>query len=189
MKTNFIFVTILFFAAIISGFSQQQPDKFFDLNLNQKAAVNTVAGFTLLHSSFGPKEQYFALLRISGLKPGVKYEATFTFEGGTGINYGMSWAGGNPLAGSWYNFIGLGTGTGSGKIMPGYETKQLFIVDSKSTENQICLVVRSDKPWVFDFSLSVANPAVNRDMKNKYGYYMVDDLTYDGRTTFLLAPR
>ncbi|RPJ06796.1 MAG: hypothetical protein EHM28_09375 [Spirochaetaceae bacterium] len=66
---------------------------------------------------------------------------------------------------------------------------RIFIVDPRSTENQICLIVRSDKHWTFDFSLSAANPAVNREMKNKYGYYMVDDFTYEGKTTFLLAPR
>lgn len=159
--------------------------KPLDLDLDAKAVIRTVKGFSL-HSSFGGPDYYYAVIRIDGLAPGTLYEATITYEAGTGISYAMSWVSGNPLATTWRSLGGLGSGTGTGKSMPGYETKQIFVVGEESTEQVIYLVVRSDKPWEIGFSITDTFSGVTRESKNKYGYFMLDDWTNGGKSVFLL---
>jgi hypothetical protein len=107
--------------------------------------------------------------------------------GGTGISYGLCWVNGNPFLPDWASFVGIGSGTGSGNPQPGYEAYHIFAADSKSTKGVIYFVVRSNKPWRLSFAVGNAKPGVDRDTKNSYGHYAVDDLTRDGTVAYLLT--
>lgn len=179
-----ILITILFFTGFAVLFAQPK-DGIYEVKVGDTIAVTTATGIKL-PTSFGNQAENFAVFRVTGLKPGTKYMATFTYDGGTGIYYGMCWVNGNPLLPDWWSFVGIGSGTGSGKLMPGYEMYHLFIIDPKSTKDAIYLVVRSDKPWKINFSVAPAKPGVDRNTKNSYDYSTVDDLTNEGKVTYLL---
>jgi len=164
----------------------QTTNTVYELKLGQRFTLTTAQGLTL-HNSFGGPEYYYTVIRISGLKPNQKYQATLVYEGGSGIFYALSWVDGHPFQKDWRNLGGLGTGTGTGKSMPGYETYHLFQTDAKSTKDTIYLVVRSDKPWTFELLVSEANPSINELTKNSYGYFATADWTEKGKTFFLLS--
>jgi hypothetical protein len=177
---------IIFLSCLsVSAFSQTPAPGYLDLGVGVETTVVTKSGFKLA-SAFGPTDQFYAVIKIQPLKPGVKYDATFTYEAGTSIYYGQSWVNGDPGKPDWNSFIGIGSGTGGGAKQPGYENKQLFRIDPKSTSAVIYLVVRSDKPWTFTLRVNEAAPGITREMKNKYGYYMVDDHTDGDKRVWLL---
>jgi hypothetical protein len=180
-------ICILFLLIGAACFAAQPKDALKVLKLVESAEYTTAPGLKL-PAAFGDPAQNFLAVKITGLKKGVKYQATFTWEGNTGINYGMSWVDGNPFVQDWRNLGGIGSGTGTGEeARPGYETYQLFTTDPKSKKSVIYLVIRSDKPWTISLSVAPAKAGVNRDTKNNYGYYTVDDWTREDTVTFELT--
>lgn len=180
------FVFLLVLSAGIAGLYAQSVEPMYKVPVGTRATISTAQGIKL-PSSFGNPSEYFAVVQVTDLKPGTKYMATITFEGGTGIYYGMVWVNGNPYIPDWNHFVGIGSGTGSGRLMPGYYIYHIFATDPKSVKDRIYFVVRSDKPWTLDFVVTPAKPGVDRNTKNMYDYYCVDDLTNGDTVSYLLT--
>jgi hypothetical protein len=186
MRRFFLFIISLF--VIIVCANAEPKDGINSLKLNEKTTAMTATGIKL-PTGFGSPEEFYAVFRVSGLQAGVKYQATIAYDGGTDIYYGMSWLDGNPLLPDWNSFGGIGSGTGSGKVMPGYEQTHLFTTDPKSTKGVIYLVVRSGKPWTISMTVTVtaAKAGIDRNTKNNYDYYAVEDWTKENTVLFLLT--
>jgi hypothetical protein len=181
-----LIITMLLSVSTIC-FAAQPKDAVKVLKLGDRAEYTTAPGLKL-PSAFGDPAQNFLVVRITGLKKAVKYQAAFSWEGNTGINYGMTWVDGNPFVKDWRNLGGIGSGTGTGEeLRPGYDTYQLFTTDPKSKKSVIYLVIRSDKPWTISLSVSPAAAGISRETKNSYGYYAVDDWTNGDTVTFELT--
>ena len=178
--------TLLFCLVLVVVFITAEPmPGFYQAQLNKTVTITTVKGLPL-PSSFGGPDYYYAVVQVQGLKPGMKYMVTLIYEGGTGIDYGFCWVNGNPLTKDWYSFVGIGSGTGTGKLMPGYTIYHVFAVDPKSTSDTIYFTVRSNKPWSIQCTINPAKPEITRNTQNSYGYYCVDDLTNEEKIFYLL---
>lgn len=176
---------VVFLISFVCLFAQAK-DPFYTLTLGGTITVTTATGVEL-PAWFGTPEENYAVFHVTGLKPGAAYMAALTYDGGTDIHYVESWVDGNPFGRDWRPLGGVGSGTGDGEKMPGYESWHLFTTDPKSTRGAVFFVVRSSKPWTVTLAVTEANPDVDWLTKNKYGYFAVDDWTSRGTATFLLT--
>lgn len=156
----------------------------YDLPVNSSLSVTTIGGANL-PKFFGPPEHYYAVFKIWPVVPGKRYEATLTFDAGDNTYYGMSWIDGDPWGKDYFNFVGIGTGTGT-KHLPGKEAKFLFSIHPGSTSNVIYVLLRSNQPWKIKFSVTDKLSGVNRGSMDKWGYYYVDDFDESKTSPFLL---
>lgn len=168
---------------LVASFSVYAQSGVTDLRPGESRSVTTVQ-LSGLPTAFGGSDSYYAIFRISGMKPGQRYEATMTYEAGTDIGYAHSWIDGNPFSRDWHSFVGIGTGTGTRRL-PGKQEKFLFSIDRASKSDALYLIVRSNKPW--NFSFSVGSPSgVNKDSRDKWDYYFVSDFDVNKYSPFLL---
>ena len=157
-----------------------------DVPINQEKAITTTLGVAGLPSSLGTAEDHMAVLRIAPLTPGTRYEATLTFDAGTDIGYGHSWLDGNPFQSDWASLVGIGTGTGT-REMIGRQEKFIFSINPSSTANTLFIVVRSSKPFTFNFLVSDILSGATPESQDAWGYYYVDDFDADNTSPFLLT--
>ncbi len=168
---------------LVSAFPVWGFSGFIDLRPGESRSVTT-ASVSGLPNFFGGADGFYSIFRMSGLNAGQRYEATMTYEAGTDTGYGHSWVDGNPFGKDYLSFIGIGTGTGTRKI-DGKQDKFLFTVARGSMRDTMYVVIRSNKPWPVNFS--VASPTgVNRESKDRWGYYYVTDFDADKNAPFLL---
>jgi hypothetical protein len=156
-----------------------------DVPVNTGKTATTALGLQGLPSGLGSADTYMAVLRISPLSSGKKYEATLTYDGGTDIGYAHAWVDGNPLGKEWISFVGIGTGTGT-REMRGKQDKFLFSIDPKSTSNALYLVLRTSKPFTFRFGVNDRLSGVTPNSQDRWGYYFVRDFDADRTAPFLL---
>ncbi|MBI4633801.1 MAG: hypothetical protein HY742_07910 [Deltaproteobacteria bacterium] len=156
-----------------------------DIPVNTEKTVTTAQGLAGLPSSLGSPADYCAVLRIAPLKPGMKYEATLTYDAGTDIGYAHAWVDGNPFEKDWASFVGIGTGTGSRELR-GKQEKFIFSIDPQSTANTLYLALRSNKPFTFRFGVSDRLSGVTRNSQDRWGYYFVQDFDANRTAPFLL---
>jgi hypothetical protein len=170
-------------SAVISQPAAQGP--WVDVPVNTEKTVTTVQGLAGLPSSLGSAEDYLVVLRIAPLMPGMKYEATLTFDAGTDIGYSHAWVDGNPFQNDWASFVGIGTGTGT-REMRDKQEKFLFSIDPKSTSSTLYLSLRSNKPFTFRFGVSDRLSGVTPNSQDRWGYYFVSDFDANKTSPFLL---
>jgi len=156
-----------------------------DVPVNTEKTVTTVQGLAGLPSSLGSAEDYLVVLRIAPLMPGMRYEATLTFDAGTDIGYSHAWVDGNPFQNDWASFVGIGTGTGT-REMRDKQEKFLFSIDPKSTSNTLYLSLRSNKPFTFRFGVSDRLSGITPNSQDRWGYYFVSDFDANKTSPFLL---
>ncbi|MBN1409993.1 MAG: hypothetical protein JW969_04060 [Spirochaetales bacterium] len=156
------------------------------LKLGDASEFSTVSGIKL-PAAFGKKDEYYAVIKITGLKKGNRYQATFNWEGGTDIYFGMTLIDGNPFSKNWRSLGSVGSSTGKGDPLPGYEAYHLFATSPKSRKSAVYLVIRSDNPWTINLSVAPAKPEVNQQTKNSYGFFAVEDWTNNGTVAFELT--
>ncbi|MCE5272790.1 hypothetical protein LLH00_16040 [bacterium] len=172
-------------SAVAVAQPQQKQGPWVEIPVNGEKTATTAQGLTGLPSGFGSAEDYMVVLRLAPLKPGVRYEATLTFDAGTDIGYGYSLVDGDPFQSGWASFVGTGTGTGT-REMKDKQQKILFTVDPKSTSNALYLPFRTNKPFTFRFSITDTPSGVTPASQDRWGYYYVDDLDADHYSPFLL---
>ncbi|MDQ5984649.1 MAG: hypothetical protein CSYNP_00344 [Syntrophus sp. SKADARSKE-3] len=161
-------------------------DGIIDVPVNTGKTVTTALGLKGLPSGLGSADAYMAVLRISPLASGKKYEATLTYDAGTDIGYAHAWVDGNPFGKEWISFVGIGTGTGT-REMRGKQDKFLFSIDPKSTSNTLYLVLRTNKPFTFRFGVNDQLSGVTPNSQDRWGYYFVRDFDADRTAPFLLT--
>lgn len=138
-----------------------------------------------LPSFFGPKDQYYTIVRCRGLKAGQRYELNFSFEAGSNIGYAHAWVDGDPMGSTYRSFTGIGSGTGGGQPRQSTQT-YLFTISPQSTCDQLYLVFRSHRPLSLRFSLT-APSGVNKNTQDRWGYYYVTDFDADHTAPFVLT--
>jgi hypothetical protein len=115
MRTLLKSLTILLCIVFFGGNAAAQG-QFVDVGVNTEKTVTTVRGLAGLPSSLGSAEDYRVVLRIAPLRPGMKYEATLTYDAGSDIGYSHAWVDGSPYEQDWASFVGIGTGTGTREL-------------------------------------------------------------------------
>jgi len=171
-----------------SAVAVTQPQKqgpWVEVPVNGEKTVTTAQGVTGLPSGFGSAEDYMVVLRLAPLRPGVRYEATLTFDAGTDIGYSYSLVDGDPFKEGWASFIGTGTGTGTRELKDKQE-KILFSLDPNSTSGALYIPFRTNKPFTFRYSITDTPSGVTPASQDRWGYYYVDDLDADHYSPFLL---
>ena len=180
--------SLLFGFCLTAGISAVMAQSYVDVPVNTEKAFSTVQGVTGLATAFGSPEEYYAVLRIAPLTPGVRYEATLTYDAGTDIGYSYSVVDGSPFGQDWASFVGIGTGTGT-RELPGKQEKVLFTVDPQSTSNTLYLVLRTNKPFNCRYGVSDRLTGVNPNSQDRWGYYYVSDYDADDRVPPILLKR
>ncbi len=158
---------------------------FVDVPVNSERSATTARGLTGLPASLGTADDYMVVLRIAPLRPGIRYEATMTYDEGTDIGFGHAWVDGNPYSPDWASFVGIGTGTGTQDRRDKQE-KFLFTIDRQSTANTLYLSLRSSKPFTFRFGVSSRLSGVTANSQDRSGYYYVNDFDASRTAPFLL---
>jgi hypothetical protein len=156
-----------------------------DVPVNTEKAVTTARGLAGLPPSLGSAEDYRVVLRIAPLRPGMKYEATLTYNAGTDIGYSHAWVDGNPFEKDWASFVGIGTGTGTRELRDKQE-KFLFSINPQSTSGTLYLALRSNKPFTFRFGVSDRLSGATPNSQDRWGYYFVQDFDANRTSPFLL---
>jgi hypothetical protein len=156
-----------------------------DVPVNTEKSVTTVRGLAGLPSSLGSVEDYRVVLRIAPLRPGMKYEATLTYDAGSDIGYSHAWVDGSPYEKDWASFVGIGTGTGTRELRDKQE-KFLFSINPQSTSSALYLPFRSNKPFTFRFGVSDRLSGKTPNSQDRWGYYFVRDYDAERISPFLL---
>ena len=180
MKSLMLFLCVILCEGIASAQSG-----FVDVPVNTEKIVTTALGLAGLPPSLGSAEEYRVVLRIAPLRPGMKYEATLTYNAGTDIGYSHAWVDGNPFEKDWASFVGIGTGTGTRELRDKQE-KFLFSIDPQSTSSTLYLALRSNKPFTFRFGVSDRLSGATPNSQDRWGYYFVRDFNADRTSPFLL---
>ena len=184
MKTLIKSLLLLLCMTLCEGMAAAQSG-FVDVPVNTEKTVTTAQGLTGLPSSLGSAEDYRAVLRIAPLRPGMKYEATLTYNAGTDIGYSHAWVDGNPFEKDWASFVGIGTGTGTRELRDKQE-KFIFSINPQSTSSTLYLALRSNKPFTFRFGVNDRLSGATPNSQDRWGYYFVRDFNADRISPFLL---
>jgi len=176
---------LLFFCVILCEGMASAQSGFVDVPVNTEKTVTTARGLTGLPSGLGSAEDYMVILRIAPLRPGMKYEATLTYDAGSDIGYSHAWVDGSPFEKDWASFVGIGTGTGSRELRDKQE-KFLFSINPQSTSSTLYLALRSNKPFTFRFGVSDRLSGATPNSQDRWGYYFVQDFEANRASPFLL---
>ncbi len=150
-----------------------------------KAALTAMA-FPSMPNYFGGPDQLYAVFKLAPLAAGRRYAFTLTFDAGTDIGYGITWADGDPLGKDYASFLGTGTGTGT-REMKGKKSVFLFTVDAASASRALYVILRSNKPFAVEGGLAEGAGGLTRDSQDAWGYYFVSDFDVDRYSPFKLT--
>jgi len=177
---------LFFFCMILFEGTAFAQSGLVDVPVNTEKAVITAQGLQGLPPALGTPDDYRVILRIAPLRPGVKYEATMTYDAKADMGgYSQSWVDGNPFQKDWASFLGIGTGTGSLE-MRGKQEKFIFTIDPKSTSDALYVTLSTKYAFSFRFGVTDRLSGVTVNSQNRWGHYYVKDFDTARYSPFLL---